>query len=337
MIKISAVIPTRNREDSLRRCIKSISRQISPPDEVIVVDSSDTRLNPTVFSEEFENLNFKYLHTTPSVCRQRNVGVALAQHDWIFLCDDDIELPANYLLTLKTYLEENCSCHVVAGRLMQLENNNWADQYPPKSRMDVVWRFVFQLSVWSDLTKVKSNSVVGFIRKWYTRRGNEVSLAGWPVLTEWGKEVTKTTIYPLGASVVSKLWLTKSPFDPVLDPHGIGDNYGVALNFPVPQSIHVLSSTYARHYLNPENRLTKAISYYRRVLALHYFIKQKENSTIRSFWFIWSLVGNFIYFIIRGESEMRKATSSAIGKIAIGRNPYWRGHLQKKENVEPNF
>jgi hypothetical protein len=141
----------------------------------------------------------------------------------------------------------------------------------------------------------------------------------------------------LGASLINKQWLLNSPFDQVLDPHGIGDNYGVAINFPIPQSIQVLSYTYANHHRNSENRLSKAVSYYRRVLALHYFLKRKENSAVRSFWFIWSLVGNLIYFIMQGDRPMHVATSCAIWNIVLGRNPYWKGFLRNKENIKPDF
>jgi glycosyltransferase involved in cell wall biosynthesis len=337
MIKISVVIPTCNRPQCLKRCLKSISEQKRLPDEVIIVDSSDEVQDSAALNKEFERLAIKCIHSSRSVCKQRNEGIAAAQCDWIFLCDDDIEIPDNYLLLLKTYLEENELCHVTAGRLTQFENGNWVDQYPPKRMIDVAWRFVFQLSVWGSLAKVRFFPAFGFMRKWYARRRNDVSLAGWPILTEWDQYVTKTTIYPLGASLVRKQWLMNSPFDPVLDPHGIGDNYGVAINFPNPQSIHVLSSTFARHHLNPENRLKKTLAYYRRLLALHYFLKRKENSTMRSIWFIWSLFGNLIYFLIKGEGDMRSATWSAIGKIVFGRNPYWKGHLLKQERVEPYF
>lgn len=335
MIKISVVIPTCNRPQSLGRCLKSISEQKLLPDEVIIVDSSDEVQDSAALNKNFEKLAIKCIHSSPSVCKQRNEGIAVAQFDWIFLCDDDIEIPDNYILTLKTYLEKNKLCHAVAGRLMQFENGSWVEQYRPKNKIDLVWRFVFQLSIWGNL-KTFESSFIGFIKRWYAKKGNGISHAGWPIITDWDEHVT-TTIYPLGASLVSKQWLMNSPFDPVLDPHGIGDNYGVAINFPNSQSIHVLSSTFAMHHRNPENRLIKALAYYRRVLALHYFLKRKENSTRRSIWFVWSLFGNLLYFLLKGQGDMRSATLSAIGKIIFGRNPYWKGHLLKQERVEPYF
>ena len=337
MISISTVIPTRNRIDSLQRCLKSIGNQIFLPEEVIIVDSSDVKLDLHTLLESVDNLNIKLIHSTPSVCKQRNVGIAAAQNDWIFLCDDDIDLPENYLSTLVNYLEVNESCQVVAGRLVQLENGNWVDQYPIRRQIDLLWRFIFQLSVWSDLSKMNSGFLTKQLGKWYHERSNDVSLAGWPILTQWNDGVNRTSIYPLGASLISKEWLIDSPFDEVLDPHGIGDNYGVAINFPQPKSIHVLSETYAKHHRNLENRLEQALAYYRRTLALHYFLKKKENSVSRTCWFVWSLFGNSLYFLFKGKMEMFKATNVALFKIISNRNPYWKGFLRNEESIKPNF
>jgi glycosyltransferase involved in cell wall biosynthesis len=41
-MRISVVIPTKNRAQELMECIKSIIAQSLSPDEVIIVDTSDT-------------------------------------------------------------------------------------------------------------------------------------------------------------------------------------------------------------------------------------------------------------------------------------------------------
>ena len=51
MDKISVIIPTKDRTEDVIRCLKSISIQTVLPDEVVIVDSSDTEelkpaLNP---------------------------------------------------------------------------------------------------------------------------------------------------------------------------------------------------------------------------------------------------------------------------------------------------
>lgn len=133
-------------------------------------------------------------------------------------------------------------------------------------------------------------------------------------------------------------YLLESLYDEILDASGIGDNYGVAIGFPGNRSIHVLTTLDVYHHRSAANRLEKPLSYFRRILALHYFIKKSEGhsrSTIA--WFQWSLIGNWIYFFLKGKTEMRKATATAIHLIFSGRNPYWIGSKNGDRIVQPFY
>jgi hypothetical protein len=68
------------------------------------------------------------------------------------------------------------------------------------------------------------------------RKGNHISKAGWPVISDFSGDYFKTPLYSLGASLVRRDWLLRSPFDEVLDRHGIGEHYGVIAGFPVTNS-----------------------------------------------------------------------------------------------------
>src|SRR6185295_17891110 len=96
--------------------------------------------------------------------------------------------------------------------------------------------------------------------------------AGWPVITDFSGDFFITPVYGLGASVVGREWLLLSPYEELLDRHGIGDNYGVAMSFPVT-GIHVLNNAFVYHHQEPANRLQRPLQYLRRVFALDYFIR----------------------------------------------------------------
>ena len=57
--KFSVVIPTRNRENSLRNLVNKIKKQTLLPDEIIIVDSSEKKQ----FSYDDVDNSIKYLHT----------------------------------------------------------------------------------------------------------------------------------------------------------------------------------------------------------------------------------------------------------------------------------
>ena len=89
-----------------------------------------------------------------------------------------------------------------------------------------------------------------------------------------------TPLYSLGAALIPKSWLIKSPFDEFLDPHGIGEHYGVIAGFP-SQKIHVLNNAFVYHHHEEANRLQKSLQYYRRVLALDYYPANSTPPTVK--------------------------------------------------------
>jgi glycosyltransferase involved in cell wall biosynthesis len=337
-VDITVVIPTRNRPERVRSALSSLAQQTSPPAEVIVVDASDDGLyDAEALASQFQMLPVRWFSTTPSVCIQRNKGIEAAKSDWIFLCDDDIELPKDHFQHLADHIARNPGCGAVAGRLRQLESGIWVDQYPPRRFSTALYGFVFQLSVWGPIDGVKANRftrpLLGWMDDWYRRRGNRESLAGWPLITQWRRPWFNTRFYSLGANLIRREFLLSSPYDPVLDPGGIGDNYGVAMS--LPNGIDVIDSTYALHHREQHNRVDRKIAYYRRILAMHYFVRARFR-TIRTLWLCWSILGLSLLQLRRLDVFMLKLSMKAFFQIVAGRNPYVIAKNQGKIGVSPD-
>ncbi len=89
-MKISVVIPTRNRAQSLARCLESLAGQRLPPHEVIVVDNASADRTVRVASEFSGMLAVKYVYEAlPDVARARNRGIEHATGDVVAFIDDD--------------------------------------------------------------------------------------------------------------------------------------------------------------------------------------------------------------------------------------------------------
>jgi glycosyltransferase involved in cell wall biosynthesis len=312
--------------------------QTRRPDEVLIVDSSDDKFELQKIKHDFAHCPIEWFDSPASVCLQRNIGIENSAGDWIFLCDDDIELPPNYIETLATYVQSQTACGAVAGRLMQLENGKWVDQYPVRSFPELCWRFIFQLGIWGNTDNIRTHSIlqygVNWISRFYKRRGNGLSLAGWPLVTQWNDHVFETRIYSLGANLVRKEWLIGA-YDEVLDRHGIGDNYGAALKFP--GNIHVVNSTVAYHHRAEENRGDRNIVYYRRLLALHYFITRYQKGLPTILFFFWSLLGSSLMSLFKRDFVLFKIHMKVIRLTVGSQNPYYMGYLQKRRIVEPYY
>jgi glycosyltransferase involved in cell wall biosynthesis len=336
-ISISAVTPTRNRPQHLRALLKSLSTQTHPLIEIIVVDSSDDVQYHRDILREFAQLPLKFIQSTPSVCIQRNIGILAAKGEWILLVDDDIELDVNYLEDTVSYIKKNPAVGAVAGRLLQLENDKWVDQYPPSHFTGLLFKYIFQLPIWGDLGKFERNALARPILKSIQKRRNTFTRAGWPLISHW-THTFQTSVYSLGANVIRRQWLLNSSYDEVLGRNGIGDNFGVAIGFPGDQSIHVINSVRAKHYRATENREEAVSAYFKRVLSLHYFLNRSRRfSRATNKWFYWSLLGNTFYFFMKGKRNYAYASVKALSLMIAGKNPYTLGAKQNQKTVEFNF
>jgi len=330
---ISVVIPTYNRKERLLSLLRDLNMSSYPLQEIIIVDSGEDRLVANDY-EALHNLNIIYTSSVPSVCIQRNKGVTMARSPWIFVCDDDIEVPADYIEKLVAHIEEYKEAVAVSGLVLQQEKNKWAAEYPVTSTRELLWKYIFKLSIWGKID-CKDNYISKRLKKYYTAKGNHISKAGWPVITDFAGDYFTVPVYGLGASVVRKEWLIKFPYDEVLDRYGIGDNYGIAINFP-PKSIHILNNAFVYHHQETANRLQRSFQYFNRSIALDYFRKtNKSLSSVKKNWLLWSLWGNLFMFIFTKNSNMAKTTLKLILMISINKNPYYIGSINAKKVIEP--
>jgi glycosyltransferase involved in cell wall biosynthesis len=337
-MKISVIIPTRNRRDYVAKALQSLRQQQRAADEIVIIDTSDDQDHVPSISRTFGDLPLRWVDSQASVCIQRNTGIRAATGDWIFLCDDDIELNADYFKKLEEHTLQHPECGACAGLLLQKEGEMWVSQYSPKNLSDLFGRFIFQLPIWGEVDKLQVTPLLrpiyAALQKHYRVKGNALTLAGWPLITSWTEPWFRTKTYSLGANLIKREWLLNSPYDEVLDPSGIGDNYGVAINFLGP--IHVLTSTFAYHARAQTNRLESPLTYYRRLLALHYFLK-RWNTRASRLWFVWSLIGRTGYFVLKGSKKMAIANLKAIGLVLTGKNPYWLGFKRNEKRVQPQI
>jgi len=319
--KITAVIPTCNRKNRLLSLLNNLNQSDFAISEVIIVDSSDEALDPGIF-HAFNALNISYIRSEKSVCLQRNIGIQQASSPWIFLCDDDIEVPNDYLKKLTLHVETHPEAGAISGIVLERVHNEWQGSHPVKSTFELVWKFIFQLSLWGEITCNSNNFLIKRIKAYYDKKGNHISKAGWPVIIDFSGNYFISPVYGLGASLIRKDWLAHSPYDEALGQHGIGDNYGVALGFP-SIGIHILNNAFVYHHQEPANRIQKPLQYFRRAMALDYFTSTKKNlSHVKKSWLIWSLSGNLLAFLRSKDLIMARAALKSVWLVSARKNIY---------------
>ena len=112
--KVSVIIPTYNREKSIRKSVESVLNQTYSDLEVIVVDDCSTDNTKAVIeSIKDERVRYLFLPENVGPAKARNEGVKAAACKWIAFHDsDDCWIPQKLEKQMK-YLDENRDCLMV--------------------------------------------------------------------------------------------------------------------------------------------------------------------------------------------------------------------------------
>ncbi len=139
MIKVSVIIPTRNRVEYLARCLDSLYQQSTLPFEIIVVDNSDKPVKDMVLKSNSSHSKLNYLYSPlKGVSKARNLGIAKAKGSLLAFLDDDC-------LVNKNWVEEiikSCKSHptsVIMGKNVDgIPNNSFSliENFRTKERFE---------------------------------------------------------------------------------------------------------------------------------------------------------------------------------------------------------
>jgi glycosyltransferase involved in cell wall biosynthesis len=94
-MKVSIIIPTKNRAEDLRQTLYSVAIQTRTPDEIIVVDQSST--SSLYKSDLPETITYIHDPSISGLTAARNLAMDLATGDIWFFLDDDVILEPQYL------------------------------------------------------------------------------------------------------------------------------------------------------------------------------------------------------------------------------------------------
>jgi glycosyltransferase involved in cell wall biosynthesis len=100
--RISVIVPTRDNERTIRRCLEAVRAQDHPDVELIVVDNHST--DATV--EIAQQLADQVISRGPERSAQRNAGIEAATGDWVMWLDSDLYLVPEALSSCMTVVHE---------------------------------------------------------------------------------------------------------------------------------------------------------------------------------------------------------------------------------------
>ena len=137
--KIALIIPTRNRPELLIKLLNTIKLQEVKPDQVIIVDGSDTPVKPQIEPLAFEGLTCVYVYP-PSLTTQRNQGILHLNREITLAgyLDDDIELKPDAIKEMLAFWEN--SPEDMAGAAFNIVNN------PPRNPLTKAFTRFFTIT-----------------------------------------------------------------------------------------------------------------------------------------------------------------------------------------------
>ncbi|MDG1173435.1 MAG: glycosyltransferase family 2 protein, partial [Opitutales bacterium] len=129
-IFFSVVIPTFERPDDLRKCLKSLSvkrQQGSPKYEILVSDDSNSNRSKDMIKSEFPEIPWG-VGKKNGPAGNRNAGVARAKGRWIVFLDDDCIAQEGYLEAYAKEIYSNPEILVLEGRIFpDRKRKTWAE------------------------------------------------------------------------------------------------------------------------------------------------------------------------------------------------------------------
>ena len=113
-MKVSVIIPTRERIPFLQKCIDSLQLQTKKPEEIVIITHKNDEKTKNYIKNLNTNLFIRYFETDGGSCKGRNLGIEKSQGDILVFIEDDVILEKNYIEKLKnTFQKENIE--VLAG------------------------------------------------------------------------------------------------------------------------------------------------------------------------------------------------------------------------------
>ncbi len=128
-MKVSVVIPTYNRRQSLQRCLSGLERQTFRDFEVVVVDDGSNDDTQIFLAEQKQKIALRFFRQdNKGPAAARNLGIKESSSEYIAFTDDDCIPQSDWLEELVKVLSDNPKVAGVGGFTIR-QNNDVISRY----------------------------------------------------------------------------------------------------------------------------------------------------------------------------------------------------------------
>ena len=109
---LAAIIPTKNRPEDLLEAVKSIVNQLRQPDQLIIIDQSETSASFDLITSKIafpEKIKLEYVRDTSikGLVEAKAASLNFVKTDIVCFFEDDIVLESDYILEIERVFHEN--------------------------------------------------------------------------------------------------------------------------------------------------------------------------------------------------------------------------------------
>ncbi|MEM4143008.1 MAG: glycosyltransferase [Candidatus Bathyarchaeia archaeon] len=278
-MKVSIVIPTRNRTTSLRRLLLSILEQIVLPSEVIVIDDSDdmkTKILVEQLYGYFLEKGIELKHIIPdgnarSISRARNLGAKEATGDIVIFLDDDVVIDQKYVQEILELFKARANAIGVQGIIV---NTYYSHFWNSVKKIFLYWH------VEKDACRVLPSGKTTFCCS-----------TNYVIPCEW--------LFGLNVAYKKEVFKEFS-FNEKLIGYSLGEDKEFSYNIHKKYPMHLFLTPLARayHYPPQSKNISKQRIYITTAYPIGFFYNNIEQTLKNKIIFLWSEIGRIFLNII---------------------------------------
>ena len=151
---ITIVIPVFNVENFVNETLLSVKKQISQPDEVIVINDGSTDGSSNILNNFTDLHGWKIIHTiNQGLGLTRNLGRSIAKSDYIYFLDSDDIIKNDLILRMREIIEEYNKPDMIlfSGECF---DENGTNKKKPNLKFTLNGQFLYKSKLITKLTKL---------------------------------------------------------------------------------------------------------------------------------------------------------------------------------------
>jgi len=292
-MKVSVVIPTKDRPNELKECIEALLKQTRPIDELVIVDGSTSEEISDEIKKFISGIRIPCIYIREregGLARARNIGARYAQGDIVVYVDDDVILGNDWVeKAVKTFKKYNKVGGLGGEVLAPVEKKALLF-----SKVSKIWSYLFL----RDSIKKGSVTIAGHL----TTHPNKLSFVEWlgTSAVAYKKDVLKEFKFDERLELAAPY----AYYDDFDFSYRVGRKYKLLFN-PELKAVHRASRIRLDQF-----KLNRA------KILNHYYIVKKYRFNVLAFW--WSTFGLLLAHIILLLVRPSKANYMALAGLIDG-------------------